>query len=99
MWFYYTKRVDIFLSTLYGAADRSRTGTVLPPRDFKSLASAYSATAAAGTELIIAHSKHKINCFSSFAAVFPEFQYHISDNTLLFPLLYTPRFYGCSAAS
>ena len=29
-----------------GAADRDRTGTVLPPRDFKSLASANSATAA-----------------------------------------------------
>ena len=29
-----------------GAADRDRTGTVLPPRDFKSLASACSATAA-----------------------------------------------------
>ena len=31
-----------------GAADRDRTGTVLPPRDFKSLASANSATAAGG---------------------------------------------------
>ena len=30
----------------FGAADRDRTGTVLPPRDFKSLASAYSATPA-----------------------------------------------------
>ena len=29
-----------------GAADRDRTGTVSPPRDFKSLASAYSATSA-----------------------------------------------------
>ena len=31
---------------MLGAADRNRTGTVLPPRDFKSLASACSATAA-----------------------------------------------------
>ena len=30
----------------FGAADRARTGTVLPPTDFKSVASAYSATAA-----------------------------------------------------
>ena len=30
----------------YGAANRDRTGTVLPPRDFKSLASASSAMAA-----------------------------------------------------
>ena len=29
-----------------GAADRGRTGTVLLPRDFKSLVSAYSTTAA-----------------------------------------------------
>ncbi len=31
---------------MYGADDRGRTDTVLPPRDFKSLASAYSATSA-----------------------------------------------------
>ena len=30
----------------FGAGDRGRTGTVFPPRDFKSLASAYSATPA-----------------------------------------------------
>ena len=29
-----------------GAADRGRTGTMFPPRDFKSLVSAYSTTAA-----------------------------------------------------
>ena len=34
------------VDSLFGAADRTWTGTVLPPRDFKSLASAYSATAA-----------------------------------------------------
>ena len=34
------------VQTQSGAADRNRTGTVLPPRDFKSLASASSATAA-----------------------------------------------------
>ena len=33
----------------FGAANRGRTGTVLPPRDFKSLASAYSAIAAQST--------------------------------------------------
>ena len=31
---------------IFGAADRDRTGTVFLPRDFKSLASACSATAA-----------------------------------------------------
>ena len=31
---------------LYGAGDRSRTGTAVTPRDFKSLASTYSATSA-----------------------------------------------------
>ena len=36
------------LSKNHGAADRDRTGTVFPPRDFKSLASANSATAADG---------------------------------------------------
>ncbi len=36
---------------LFGAADRNRTGTVLLPRDFKSLASASSATAADKTKL------------------------------------------------
>ncbi len=34
------------LAFLVGAADRGRTGTVLLPRDFKSLVSAYSTTAA-----------------------------------------------------
>ena len=34
----------------FGAVDRGRTGTVLPPRDFKSLASAYSATTAKNYE-------------------------------------------------
>ena len=51
-----------------GAAGRGRTGTVLPPRDFKSLASAYSATAAcqAGANIIIYYHpvifKNKVNC-------------------------------------
>ena len=31
---------------VYGAADRDRTGTLFPARDFKSLVSAYSTTAA-----------------------------------------------------
>ena len=34
------------LRFLVGATDRGRTGTILLPRDFKSLASAYSATVA-----------------------------------------------------
>ena len=34
----------------YGAGDRGRTGTLLPARDFKSLASAYSATPASVSE-------------------------------------------------
>lgn len=39
----------IDVSALRGAGDRDRTGTgLLDPRDFKSLASAYSATPARG---------------------------------------------------
>ena len=35
-----------FYDILHGAADRGRTGTDFTPRDFKSLVSAYSTTAA-----------------------------------------------------
>ena len=40
-----------FLGVFFGAADRGRTGTGFIPRDFKSLASAYSTTAAYNIEL------------------------------------------------
>ena len=43
------------MNTRIGAANRTWTGTVLPPRDFKSLASAYSATAANELTYIILH--------------------------------------------
>ena len=38
---------------LFGAGDRIWTGTMLPPRDFKSLASAYSATPADASHIYI----------------------------------------------
>ena len=38
-----------------GAADRDRTGTVFPPRDFKSLASACFATAACHDTKLVYH--------------------------------------------
>ena len=44
----------------FGAANRDRTGTVLPPRDFKSLASASSAIAA--KKLLIHFSIFKVPC-------------------------------------
>ena len=39
-------KVKSLMNTRYGAADRTWTGTESPPRDFKSLVSAYSTTAA-----------------------------------------------------
>ena len=42
----YTKSRICFNKCGFGATDRGRTGTILLPRDFKSLASAYSATVA-----------------------------------------------------
>ena len=45
--FYFGKEESRTCGFLYAyAGDRGRTGTVLPPRDFKSLASAYFATPA-----------------------------------------------------
>ena len=41
--------------TNHGAADRDRTGTVFPPRDFKSLASACFATAACHDTKLVYH--------------------------------------------
>ena len=41
------KQGSFYIAPLFfGAADRTRTGTVFLPRDFKSLVSAYSTTAA-----------------------------------------------------
>ena len=45
----------------FGAANRGRTGTVLPPRDFKSLASAYSAIAAQNYLTSLSHAGKKSN--------------------------------------
>jgi hypothetical protein len=45
--------IHIYLIDLYGARDRDRTGTVSPPRDFKSLASTNFATRAFGPGVIL----------------------------------------------
>ena len=55
---------------LGGAADRTWTGTVLLPRDFKSLASAYSATAANGISAIM------IQYFLYFVKMLSTDKYH-----------------------
>ena len=47
-----------------GAADRGRTGTDFTPRDFKSLVSAYSTTAAFFTILLYHHCRHLSRLFS-----------------------------------
>lgn len=46
----------------HSAADRARTGTLSPARDFKSLASANSATAAYPTLLMILKKRTIVNC-------------------------------------
>ena len=44
------------MGRFFGAADRNRTGTDFTPRDFKSLVSTYSTTAAYSVKYIISFS-------------------------------------------
>ena len=53
------RRAGIDVSSIGGAGDRDRTGTgLVDPRDFKSLASAYSATPARVADFNIAPMAH-----------------------------------------
>ena len=55
----------IFNDLLIGADSQNRTGTELPPTDFKSVASTSSAISATRTESesIIAQKKSEVKCF------------------------------------
>ena len=70
--FFITKKEIQITLYLFGAEDRNRTGTVSLPQDFKSCASACSATSARfccrrlTTKLIIYYDYYTVNIFFSF---------------------------------
>ena len=58
-----------FLLLFTNAADRNRTGTMSPPQDFKSCASASSATAARDAHTVFAKSIRALHCLFNLASM------------------------------